>query len=88
MPPPTPNRATGYKNKANMGMLDLKAHSEWVGLVPFPALLKRQASGTNQKMKGWKGMELKDLFLEAKEKSWEPVPLRTEVTPSIIINSQ
>lgn len=34
------------------------------------------------------GNGTKGLFLEAKGKSWEPVSLRIEVTPSGIINSQ
>lgn len=38
-------------------------------------------------MKDGKEMELRDRFLEAKGKSQEPVPLKIEVTPSIIINS-
>lgn len=55
-----------------MGTLDRKAHSKcWLPLgCPFSRFIgERQASGTSHKMKGWKEMELRDLFLEGKGKS-------------------
>lgn len=86
MPHPSPNPATGYKHKANMGFLDPKLipNHEYTLIVPFPALLKR---GTNKKMKDGREMELRDLFLETKGKSQEPVSLKMVITPSVIIQN-